>query len=89
MAELQIRYSKSALKFLSKTQKSYVQIIREAIDGIAKKPPEGDIKPLVGYKDGRFRLRVGKYRVIYRYDFDGIWEVVYIIDIGARGDIYK
>ena len=35
------------------------------------------------------RLRVGKYRVIFRFTSDNQIEIVYIIDIGARGDIYK
>ena len=52
-------------------------------------PPEGDIKILQGYSDGRQRLRVGKYRVIFRFISDDQIEIVYIIDIGARGDIYK
>lgn len=42
-----------------------------------------------GYNDGRQRLRVGKYRVIYKYGVNGKIEIVYIIDIGSRGDIYK
>ncbi len=41
-----------------------------------------------GYNDGRLRLRVGKYRVIYRYDVDNELKILYIIDIGSRGDIY-
>lgn len=86
---MQIKYSKDAIKFLSKIQKGYVKNIREAIEGLKKIPPEGDIKPLEGYKDNRYRLRVGKYRVIYRYDVDNTVKIVYIIDIGARGDIYK
>lgn len=72
-----------------KTQKSYVTTIRNAITGLTNIPPEGDIKPMQGYSDGRHRLRVGKYRVIYRYDIDGQDKVLYIIDIGSRGDIYK
>lgn len=52
-------------------------------------PPEGDIKILQGYDDGRMRLRVGKYRIIYRYDIDNQLKILYIIDIGSRGDIYK
>ena len=42
-----------------------------------------------GYKDGRYRLRVGKYRVIYKYLTDTEIEILLIMDIGSRGDIYK
>ena len=39
--------------------------IKEAIEGLTLTPPKGNIKPMQGYKDGRFRLRVGDYRIIY------------------------
>ncbi len=42
-----------------------------------------------GYKDGRNCLRVGKYRVIYRYTQDGEVEILIVMEIGSRGDIYK
>lgn len=80
-----IKYSKAALKFLAKVDKSTVERIRTAIQGLTHTPPEGDIKTLQGYSDGRQRLRVGKYRVIYKYGVDNELEIVYIIDIGSRG----
>lgn len=42
-----------------------------------------------GYKDGRYRLRVGKYRVIYKYINESDIEILNVMDIGSRGDIYK
>lgn len=42
-----------------------------------------------GYSDGRKRLRIGKYRIIYNYGQNGEIEVLYIMDIDTRGDIYK
>lgn len=86
---MQIKYSKPALKFLAGVQKKVAENIREAIKGLTLSPPEGDIRPMGGYNDGRFRLRVGKYRVVYRYDVDNQLKILYIIDIGSRGDIYK
>ena len=86
---MQIKYSRDALKFLAKLEPIAVNRIRTAIQGLAKSPPEGDIRPLQGYSDGRKRLRVGGWRVIYRCDRDGELEVLLIIDIGNRGDVYK
>ena len=43
----------------------------------------GDVKKLKGFKD-RYRLRVGRYRVLFQLDKDTI--VVY--DFGDRKDIY-
>lgn len=47
------------------------------------------VKFLKGYKDGRQRLRVGKYRVIFRYTQEERVEILVIMEIGSRGDIYK
>ena len=60
----------------------------KAING-SDKPPLGDIKTMQGDTDGRQRLRVGKYRIIYRYGFEMELEILHIMDIGSRGDIYK
>ena len=89
MNEIKIKYSKDALKFLSKLDKKSVGRIRESIEGLTHKPPEGDIKTMQGYSDGRKRLRVGSWRIIYRHDNEGTVEIIFIIDIGNRGDIYK
>lgn len=42
-----------------------------------------------GYDDGRKRLRVGSWRIVYRIDSQNKVEILWIIDIGNRGDIYK
>ena len=89
MKEIKIRYSKDALKFLSKLDKKSVGKIRDAIMGLTYNPPVGDIKAMQGYNDGRKRLRVGSWRVIYRHENEEIVEIIFVIDIGNRGDIYK
>lgn len=63
--------------------------IRAAIKGLAYNPPVGDIKVMQGYHDGTMRLRVGAWRVIYRNKKDGAVEIILVIEIGNRGDIYK
>ena len=87
--EVKIMYSKDALKFLSKLDKKSVLRIREAVQGLTHIPPLGDIKPMQGYEDGRKRLRVGSWRIIYKQERDSVFEIIFIIDIGNRGDIYK
>lgn len=84
-----IRYSRNSLKFLGRLDKKSVARIRTAIEGLVQKPPVGDIKELQGYCDGRKRLRVGPWRIIYRYGNDLHIEVLFVLDIGNRGDIYK
>lgn len=84
-----IKFKKKATKAIEQMDKPTKQRIKNAIIGLTLSPPQGDIKPMRGYTDGRMRLRVGQYRIIYRYDNDGTVEVLLILDIGARGDIYK
>ena len=86
---MRVEYSKMAAKAIQRMEKAMRQRIREAIEGLTQTPPKGDIKPMEGKPAGRFRLRVGGYRVIYRYDQDGTMIVLYILDVGPRGDIYK
>lgn len=84
-----IRYSKTAIKFLKTLDKKSVERIRNAINGLTQNPPVGDIKVMQGYDDNRKRLRVGSWRVIYKYGHDGEIDILFVIDIGNRGDIYK
>ena len=84
-----IKYSKDSLKFLSKLDSKAVARIRAAIHGLTLTPPKGDIKTMQGYSDNRKRLRIGSWRVIYRYGLENEIEILFILDIGNRGDIYK
>lgn len=86
---MEIIYSKEALKFLKKLDRKSVARIRAAIAGLTQNPPVGDIKPMEGYSDNRKRLRVGGWRVIYKYGSEGKIEVLLVLRIGNRGDIYK
>ena len=86
---MKIKYSKDAIKFMSKLDQKSVFRIRAAIEGLAQKPPIGDIKPMQGYSDNRMRLRVGAWRIIFKYATEGVIEVLFVIDIGNRGDVYK
>ena len=86
---MEIRYSKSARKAIEKYDRSTKQRIKAGIDKLTLDPPEGDIKHLQGYTDGRMRLRIGKYRIIYRYDSEGNINILFIMDINSRRDIYK
>ena len=86
---MEIRFDQKAKKFIEAQDTSTKQRFRKGIEGLTQKPPIGDIKMMQGYSDGRCRLCIGKYRIIYRYAFDGQLEVLHIMDIDSRGDIYK
>lgn len=76
-------YSKTSIKYLQKLERKGLRKIVEAIE---KLPYEGDIEKLRGKKiKNIYRLRIGKYRVIYSLEK----EIIKIIKIDTRGDIYK
>jgi len=85
-----IEYSKQAAKFIATQDKNTKQRIKRGIEGLINIPPTGDIKLLQGYTNKTYRLRLGKYRIIYRYDIDTKQQrILFISDIDSRGDIYK
>ncbi|MCM1244154.1 MAG: type II toxin-antitoxin system RelE/ParE family toxin [Roseburia sp.] len=86
---MQIEYSKKAAKYVNALDKPTKQRIKMAIEGLTEMPPKGDIKMLQGYSDGRKRLRVGKYTIIYNYFPNGEIKILYIFNVDSRGDIYK
>lgn len=78
-----IIYSKSSRKTLETYDKKLALRIIKGIEEI----PLGDIKKLEGSKVPiLYRLRIGKYRVIYSYLNE---DTIQVIKIDTRGDIYK
>ncbi len=84
-----IEYSKKAAKYIAGLDRPTKQRIKKAIEGLLQLPPQGDIKTLQGFSDNRKRLRVGKYRIVYLNCQNGEIEILYIINVDSRGDIYK
>lgn len=81
---MQAQYHKKAIKFINSLPMQDKQRIKSAIENLVVNPSICDIKPLQGYKD-LYRMRVGNYRIIYTKDNT----ILFIADIGNRGDIYK
>lgn len=77
---MNIKYSKQAYKYLKKLHKPK----RDQIIAAIEKIPDGDIKKMRGANDV-YRLRVNDYRVLYTADYD----ILMIIKIGSRGDVYN
>ncbi|MCM1057970.1 MAG: type II toxin-antitoxin system RelE/ParE family toxin [Firmicutes bacterium] len=79
----QIIIKKKAKKFIDKLPLNEKKRVVSAIERL---PNGEDIKKLKGH-DELFRLRVGDYRILYSVDNGKL--VVYIVDVGNRGEIYK
>lgn len=79
---------KAFKKFMKYRTQKEKTIIDEKLMILSKQqsPSSLDIKQLKGYPN-RFRLRVGKYRIIYEiYEYE---LVIILADGGSRGGIYK
>ncbi|MBN6206181.1 type II toxin-antitoxin system RelE/ParE family toxin [Ralstonia pickettii] len=55
---------------------------------LAENPYETNlnVRKLAGYEDS-YRLRVGKYRALYKIIESEV--VIFVFDLDSRGDIYK
>jgi mRNA interferase RelE/StbE len=92
----QIKYSKSAAKTLNAYDRPTKQSLKRKIEGLVKDPPEGDIKKLKG-SETEYRLRDGKYRVIFEFCEDILTDdnktiivkIVQINKIDSRGNVYN
>ena len=84
----EIIYEKPARKYLATLEAKDQERIKSEVDKLSDGPfnrKDLDIKKLKG-RDG-WRLRIGKYRVIfmvYRFEVR-----INVLDVGSRGDVYK
>lgn len=80
---MKVLYSRTSIKYLQGLNKKTSGKIIKAIDGL---PLEGDIKKLKGERvKNIYRLRIGRRRVLFVWEKD----VIKIVKIDTRGDVYK
>lgn len=83
----EIVYSKAAAKALMRAPKVVALRIRDKLRGLARDPfaQNANVRRLAGRAG--YRLRVGDWRVVYDVEVARI--VIWVIDIGPRGGIYR
>ena len=85
MGKYRIEVKHSATKELSKIPKAALVRILDRIEGLSDDPrPNGSIKLS---NQEKYRLRVGKYRVLYSIEEDIL--TVYVVKAGHRKDVYR
>jgi mRNA interferase RelE/StbE len=62
--------SGSAERQLARLPQRFQESIAQAIDELEADPFQGDVRPLRGRHQGRYRKRVGRYRIIFRLRHD-------------------
>jgi mRNA interferase RelE/StbE len=82
----QIVLRNNAKRFLEKLSKDHYHRFSKAIHKLAQNPLSGDVKKLHGDIPGAYRLRIGKWRVLFVKNDDARFIDIVIID--KRGDIY-
>ena len=68
-------------------KKKFLEVFKEMSTNYENAINKYDIKQMQGVSAETYRLRLGKYRAIYRLYNDVL--VIFVLDIGSRGDIYK
>ena len=86
MAKYKIEVSRSAEKQLKKLPRGDQQRIVEAVLALADEPVPRGARKLAGYDDV-FRIRVGRYRILYSVSSGTL--VIIVLKIGHRKDVYR
>ena len=81
-----VEFRPSALRSFRHLPGSIQARIRPMIDALADDPRPSGCRKLAGHA-GRFRVRVGDYRVLYEIR-DAVLLVI-VVDIGHRREIYR
>lgn len=86
MARYRIEISRTAERQLKKLRREDQRRVVKAMLGLADDPRPKGSRKLVGYDDV-FRIRVGRYRIIY--SISGRKLVIIILKLGQRKDVYR
>ena len=85
MESWKIEFSKRAFKYYNKLDKNMKKRIDKILFWLSCKETFY-LKPVEG-EDDVYRIRIGKYRILLK--ILKTERTIIIVDIGARGDIYK
>jgi len=89
----QLEFTGKAIKQLKKLNQSLRTSLLEYLEAYVVKinsnniNPKSDLKPLLGNKQGLYRLRCGDYRIIIEINDKKL--VLLALSIGHRKDIYR
>ena len=86
MGEYRVEIRRSAERELEHLEAGQARRILSSIESLASIPRPRQSRKLIG-SEVSYRLRVGRYRVLYQVDDDT--RVVSVFAIGHRRDIYR
>lgn len=84
-----VTYSEDALRDLKKIEiKTAQRIVKKILFFSRQKNVLKYSKPLKGLEQGLFRFRIGDFRAIFLIDKNGRLQILFILKIKHRKDIY-
>jgi mRNA interferase RelE/StbE len=82
-----VKIRQEVIDFLRRLPPEPRHTLKVAIKGLARE--KGDIRALTDDLEGFYRLRVGRYRVIFRYEIHGGARMIACVFAGPRNWIYE
>lgn len=86
MATYDVRISRTAERQLARLDRATQRRVSAAMLSLASEPRPRGCRKLFGYDDV-FRVRVGRYRLLYSVSDDTV--VIVILKVGHRRDVYR
>ena len=83
---LEIKLDKQPEKFLRTCNKSFFDRITEKLKELKENLVPHDAKRVIGYRGLTFRLRFGKYRILYRVNYSD--KIIIVVKIDHRERVY-
>lgn len=82
----EIKLDKQPEHFLSKCEDKLFDRICEKLEMLKSNPVPHDAKRVLGYELPTFRIRIGKYRALYRINYEE--KRIIIVKIDKRNKVY-
>ena len=83
---LELKLDNQPSDFLKKCEKVLFERIKKKIFDLKNNPVPHDSKRIIGYDEPTFRIRIGKYRVLYRINYST--NLIVIVKIDHRESVY-
>ncbi len=82
----EIKLDNQPEKFLKKCDKELFDRVSEKLKMLGQNPVPHDAKRVLGYEAPTFRIRIGKYRALYRVNYED--KRIIVVKIDHRGKVY-
>ena len=82
----EVKLDRQAEKFLDTCEKILFDRIVSKLKLLKENPIPHDAKRMVGYENPTFRIRIGKYRALYRVNYEE--NRVIVVKIDKRPKVY-